>query len=54
MPFANFFLMDYINFQATSNLMEGTKAKVVCLDNCVEFVRKYLDEAVEVTCISVD
>lgn len=54
MPFANFYLMDYINFQATSNLMEGTKAKVVCLDNCVEFVRKYLDEAVEVTCISVD
>lgn len=54
MPFANFYLMDYINFQATSNLMEGTKAKVVCLDNCVEFVRKYLDEAVEVTCISID
>lgn len=54
MPFANFYLMDYINFQATSNLMEGTKDKVVCLDNCVEFVRKYLDEAVEVTCISVD
>ena len=54
MPFANFFLMDYINFQATSNLMEGTKAKVVCLDSCVEFVRKYLDKAVEVTCISID
>lgn len=54
MPFANFFLMDYINFQATSNLMERTKAKVVCLDNCVEFVRKYLDETVEVTCIRVD
>ena len=53
MPFPNFF-MDYINFQATSNLMEGTKAKVVCLDSCVEFVRKYLDEAVKVTCISVD
>ena len=54
MPFANFYLMNYINFQATSNLMEDTKAKVVCLDSCVEFVRKYLDEAVEVTCISVD
>lgn len=54
MPFANFYLMDYINFQATSNLMEGTKDKVVCLDNCVEFVRKYLDDEVEVTCISVD
>ena len=54
MPFANFYLMDYINFQVTSNLMEGTKDKVVCLDNCVEFVRKYLDDEVEVTCISVD
>lgn len=54
MPFANFYLMDYINFQATSNLMEGTEAKLVCLDSCVEFVRKYLDEKVEVTCISVD
>ena len=54
MPFANFYLMDYINFQVTSNLMEGTKAKVVCLDNCVKFVRKYLDDEVEVTCISVD
>lgn len=54
MPFANFYLMDYINFQATSSLMESTKAKVVCLENCVEYVRKYLDEAVEVTCISVD
>lgn len=54
MPFANFYLMNYINFQATSSLMESTRSKVVCLDNCVEFVRKYLDEAVEVTCISVD
>ncbi len=53
MPFANFYLMDYINFQVTSNLMEGTKAKVVCLDNCVEFVRKYLDDKVEVICISI-
>lgn len=54
MPFSNFYLMDYINFQATSNLMEGTKAKVVCLDNCLEFVRKYLDEAVEVTCVEIE
>ena len=54
MPFANFYLMDYINFQVTSNLMEGTKAKVVCLDSCVGFLRKYLDDEVEVTCISVD
>lgn len=53
MPFANFNLMHYINFQATSHLMEGTKAKVVCLENCVEYVRNYLDEKVEVICISI-
>lgn len=53
MPFTNFNLMHYINFQATSHLMEGTRAKVVCLENCVEYVRKYLDEKVEVICISV-
>lgn len=46
--------MNYINFQTTSNLMEGTKAKVICLNNCVEYVKKYLDGKVEVTCIGVN
>lgn len=27
MPFANFYLMDYINFQATSNLMKALGLK---------------------------
>lgn len=54
MPFANFNLMNYINFQATSHLMEGTKAKVICLENCVEYVRKYLDEKVGVICVSAN
>ena len=53
MPFANFNLMQYINFQATSNLFEGSKVKVVCLENCVEYVRKYLDKEVDLICVSI-
>lgn len=51
MPFADFNLMHYINFQATNYLMNNTKAIVVCLENYVEYVRGYLDERVEVICI---
>lgn len=51
MPFANFNLMDYINFEVTSRLMEGTNAKVVCLESCADYVRKYLNEKVEVICV---
>ena len=54
MPFANFYLMDYLNYLATDNLHSNVEAKVICLDTCVEYARKYLDEKVEVTCISVD
>lgn len=54
MPFANFYLMDYLNYLATDNLHSDAKVKVVCLDTCIEYVRKYLDEKVEVTCIIVD
>lgn len=54
MPFANFNLMHYINFQATNHLMEDTKAKVVCLENCVEYVSKYLNDKVEIICMSIE
>ena len=54
MPFANFYLMDYLNYLATDNLHSDVEVKVVCLDTCIEYVRKYLNEKVEVTCISVD
>ena len=54
MPFANFYLMDYLNYLATDNLHSDVEVKVICLDTCVEYARKYLDEKVEVTCISVD
>lgn len=53
MPFANFNLMHYINFQAKNYLMNNTKAIVVCLENCVEYVRGDLDEKVEVICVSM-
>lgn len=54
MPFANFYLMDYINFLSSDDLTSDAKVKVVCLDCCVDYVRKYLDEKVEVVCISID
>lgn len=53
MPFANFNLMHYINFQATNYLMNNTRAIVVCLENCVEYIRGYLDEKVEVICVGM-
>ena len=54
MPFANFYLMDYINFLSSDDLTSDARVKVVCLDCCVDYVRKYLDEKVEVTCINID
>lgn len=44
-------LMHYINFQATNYLVNNTKDIVVCLENCVEYVRGYLDKRVEVICL---
>ena len=54
MPFANFNLMHHINIEVNSYLREGANAKVVCLENCVKYVRKYLDDKVEVICVSVE
>lgn len=54
MPFANFYLMNYINFLSNDNLTLDAKVKVVCLDCCVEYVRKYLDEKVEIVCLVTD
>lgn len=53
MPFANFYLMDYLNYLATDNLHSNVEAKVICLGTCVEYARKYLDEKIEVVCISI-
>lgn len=52
MPFADFAKIDGINHMVNSGDYEDVEFKVVCLDNCLEYVRKFLDEKVEVMCIS--
>ena len=51
MPFANFYLMDYLNYLATDDLHSDIKVKVVCFYEYVEYIRKYLNIAIEVNCI---
>ena len=51
MPFADFAKMEYINFMANRNECSDAEFKVVCEDCCVEYVRKFLDEMVEVCCL---
>ena len=54
MPFANFNLMNYLNFVSTEKqLFPRDKVKVVCLENCVEYARKYLNEEVEIISINI-
>ena len=52
MPFANFYLMDYLNYLATDDLHSDIKVKVVCFYEYVEYIRKYLNEKIEVNCIN--
>ena len=55
MPFANFNLMNYLNFVSTEKqLFPRDKVKVVCLENCVEYARKYLNEEVEIISININ
>ena len=51
MPFANFYLMDYLNYLVTDDFHSDIKVKVVCFDCCVEYIRRYLNEKIEVNCI---
>ena len=53
MPFANFYLMDYLNYLATDDLHSDIKVRVLCFDYSVEYIRKYLNEEIEVICISI-
>ena len=54
MPFANFNLMNYLNYASEEKLLfPGDKVKVVCLENCVEYARKYLNEEVEIISINI-
>ena len=53
--FASFNLMNYLNYASEEKtLFPRDKVKVVCLENCVEYVRKYLDENVEVICVGTE
>ena len=54
MPFANFYLMDYLNYLATDDLHSDIKVKVVCFYEYVEYIRKYLGEKIEIICISIN
>ena len=54
MPFANFYLMDYLNYVATDVLHSDIKVKVVCFYEDVEYIRKYLGEEIEIICISIN
>ena len=54
MPFANFYLMDYLNYLATDDLHLDIKVKVFCFYEYVEYIRKYLSEKIENICISIN
>ena len=51
MPFANFYLIDYLNYLTTNDLHSDIKVRVLCFDYSVEYIRKYLNEKIEVNCI---
>ena len=48
MPFANFYLMDYLNYLVTDTLTSDSKVKVVCFEYCRKYIRKYLDDGIDV------
>ena len=52
MPFADFSIMDWINDMLDSSLFSNTRSKVVCNDFCLEEVRKFLKDDVDVICIT--
>ena len=51
MPFANFYLMDYNTRSSVDDFHSDIKVKVVCFYEYVEYIRKYLNIAIEVNCI---
>lgn len=52
MPFVDFSIMDWINEMVDSSLFSNTRFKVVCNDFCLEEVRKFLKDEVNVICIT--
>ena len=50
--FADFSKIHWINYAVGSRDFENVNLKVVCEENCIEYVRKFLDERVEIICLS--
>ena len=51
MPFADFSIMDWINYMVDSGIHSNIDYIVVCNDICLEEVRKFLKDKVEVICL---
>jgi len=43
--------IDYLNYLVTDTLISDAKVKVVCFEYCRKYIRKYLDDGVDVICI---
>ena len=52
MPFVDFSIMDWINNMVDSSLFSNIRFKVVCNDFCLEEVRDFLKDKVEVVCLT--
>lgn len=51
MLFADFSIMDWINYMVDSSIHGDIKCKVVCKEFCIEEVRNFLKDKVEVICL---
>ena len=51
MPFADFSIMDWINYMVDSSIHGDIKCKVVCNEICIEEIRNFLKDKVEVICL---
>ena len=51
MPFADFSIMDWINFMVDSGIHSNINYIVVCNEFCIEEVRNFLKDKVEVICL---
>ena len=51
MPFVDFSIMDWINYMVDSSIHGDINCKVVCNEFCIEEVRNFLKDKVEVICL---
>ena len=52
MSFADFSIIDWINDMVDSSFFSNTRFKVICNDYCLEEVRKFSKDEVDVICIT--